>query len=297
MKTYEYLTDAQVEQFVENGYIVLHDSFDLEKAEEWKALAFRRLGYDANDPATWKEERIHMPGMNSAVWSEFAPKAWGAACELVGGADRMQEKCWLSDGFIVNFHEGIDRAWQPPSPDVKGWHKDGDFFLHFLDSPEQALLSLILWSDIEPQGGGTFVAPDSVGVVARFLAQHPEGVEPNGFGFQTLIRECHEFKEFTGRQGDIVLLHPYMLHTTSQNHSGRPRFLTNPAMHLREPMHFNRDDPEDFSPVERAVLRGLGVERLDFQPTSPRRKIVPERERIQQKMREEEAARLAQAAP
>ena len=56
-----------------------------------------------------------------------------------------------------------------------GWHKDGDFFRHFLDSPEQGLLTFVLWSDIEPRGGGTFVAADSVPVVARTLAAAPGG--------------------------------------------------------------------------------------------------------------------------
>ena len=44
--------------------------------------------------------------------------------------------------------------------------------------------------------------------------------------------------------------------------------------------------------VEAAVLRGLGVEHYDFAPTAPRERIIPERERIQAKMREEEKARL-----
>ena len=35
-------------------------------------------------------------------------------------------------------------------------------------------------------------------------------------------------------------------------------------------MNFNRPSADDFSPVERAILRGLGVERLDFRPTRPR---------------------------
>ena len=55
-------------------------------------------------------------------------------------------------------------------------HKDGGHFRHFLDSPEQGLLTLLLWSDMLPKSGGTFCALDSVGVVARFLADHPEGV-------------------------------------------------------------------------------------------------------------------------
>ena len=64
------------------------------------------------------------------------------------------------------------RPARPPA--AGGWHKDGSFFRHFLDSREQGLLTIVYWSDVEPQGGGTFIAPDSIKVVARYLAEHPE---------------------------------------------------------------------------------------------------------------------------
>jgi hypothetical protein len=70
--------------------------------------------------------------------------------------------------------------------------------------------------------------------------------------------------------------------------------MTNPPVALKAPMNFNRANPDEFSLVERAVLRGLGVERLDFQPTVPRERIVPERVRRQQQMLEEQKARLGQ---
>jgi hypothetical protein len=126
--------------------------------------------------------------------------------------------------------------------------------------------------------------------VARFLADHPEGVDPNAFG--PLIHECKEFVEFTGKTGDVVLLHPFMMHASSSNPSGRARFITNPPVSFTAPMNFNRANWNDHSLVEKAVLRGLGVERLDFQPTAPREAIVPERVRRQQKMLEEQQARL-----
>ncbi|MBV9866932.1 MAG: hypothetical protein JO316_16390 [Abitibacteriaceae bacterium] len=290
---YKFLTDEQVEQFLKRGFIVLHDCFSREVADEWVDRAFIRLGYDRHDPATWEQKRIHMPSHQHIDVKEFAPKVWGAACELLGGEERVAAPYRWSDAFILNLGIGADQPWEPPSPTVKGWHKDGDFFRHFLDSPEQGLLTLVLWSDIEPRGGGTFVAADSVPPVARFLAAHPEGVLPGQFDFLALISECHEFVETTGKVGDVVLLHPYMLHTVSQNHLGTARLITNPPIHLREPMNFNREDPADFSLVEQAVLRGLGVERLDFQPTAPRERVVPERVKRQQKMLEEEKQRLA----
>jgi hypothetical protein len=95
----------------------------------------------------------------------------------------------------------------------------------------------------------------------------------------------------TGEAGDVVLLHPFTLHATSQNVLGVPRFITNPPLALREPMRF---DPPT-SPVERAVLRGLGVERLDFVPVAPRENVVPERLRREQERAAAENARLSAA--
>ena len=178
-----------------------------------------------------------------------------------------------------------------------GWHKDGDFFLHFLDSAEQALLVIVLFSDIHPRGGGTFIACDSVAPVARYLSTHPEGVEPNKFPCRDMIQECADFRETTGNAGDVFLLHPYLLHTSSYNHQPEARLMINPGVNFLEPMRFDRRaDGSVYSPVEQAVLHALGVGHYDFQPAAPRRKIVPERVLRQQKMLEQEKERLAARA-
>ena len=290
VQEYKILTDIQIERFIQEGHIILKDCFPRDLAEEWTSFAYRRLGYDPNDSSTWEEARIHLPAMNRVSIREVAPKAFDAICDLLGGEDRLanSDPTW-GDGFIINFSLGADNPWQPPSPKVRGWHKDGDFFRHFLDSPEQGLLTTVIWSDIHPQSGGTFVACDSVKHVAQRLYEHPEGLLPGGFG--GLIEKSQEFVELTGSAGDFVLLHPFILHSGSQNPSGRARFITNPPVSLKEPMNFNRDGPDGFSPVESAVLRGLGHERLDFKITAPRESLVPDRVKRQQKMLEEQKAR------
>jgi hypothetical protein len=238
---------------------------------------------------------VHMPSLRHVEVKDFAPTAWRAACELLGGEDRIEQPYTWGNGFIVNLGLGADRDWEPPSPSAPGWHKDGDFFRHFLDSPEQGLLTLVLWSDIETGGGGTFVAADSVAAVARLLASRTEGILPDELDYEDLISQCDTFVETTGRLGDVVLLHPFVLHAVSQNHRGNARFITNPPIALREPMHFDRPDPADHSLVERAVLRALGVDRLDYRPSGPRESVVPERVLRQQRMRDEEQARLRAA--
>ncbi|MFN3652334.1 MAG: phytanoyl-CoA dioxygenase family protein [Armatimonadota bacterium] len=283
------LSCEQVEQFLRFGYVVLHDCFPRELAEAWTARAMARLGCRADDPATWPASRIHMPGVERRDLREFSPRLWRAACELLGGEERVRP-CHVSDGFIINFRLGAGRPWRAPAPDAAAWHKDGDYFRHFLDSPEAGLLTLMLWSDLQPKGGGTFLARDSVPVVARYLAERPEGVRPARLEVRRLMAECRDFVEVTGRVGDVVLMHPFMLHAASPNHSGRPRFLTNPPLALKRPMSFRRARSR-YSPVEAAVLRGLGVEALDFTPTGPRERITPARVRNQRKLLAAERSR------
>jgi hypothetical protein len=292
---YRELTDDQAEHFLERGFVTVRRAFDAARAQRWLDDAWIRFGYDRHDPGTWAQKRIHLSARSYVDARTFAPAAWRSAVELTGGPDRVRLPWQWGDGFIANLGVGDDRPWQPPSPAVGGWHKDGDFFRHFLDSPEQALLTFVLWTDMLPRGGGTFVAADSVPVVARFLAEHPEGVLPGDFDYAELIGQCHDFVEMTGQAGDVVLLHPYTLHATSQNVLGVPRMITNPALALREPMNFSRPDADEFSLAEQAVLRALGVDRLDFVPAAPRENVVPERVRKQRARQAAEQARLAAA--
>ena len=296
MTTPTTLRPDQIAQFLTQGYLRIPNSFSREAAEAVTNQAFVRLGYEKNDSSTWTAPRVHMPSLNYFECKSFAPDAWAAACDLLGGEERIHQPCNWGDALIANFHEGLDRPWSGPSPLSPGWHKDGDFFRHFLDSPEQGLLVLVLWSDIAPQGGGTFVAPDSIAPLARFFASRPDGVLPNEIPFRELISQCHDFEECTGSVGDVFLCHPFLLHTVSQNHGGKARFITNPPVSLKEPMDFNRAESAEFSPVEQAILNGLGVERLDFQPTAPRERIVPERVKQEQTIIAEERSRLAAAA-
>ena len=68
----------------------------------------------------------------------------------------------------------------------------------------------------------------------------------------------------TAATGDVLILHPFMLHAPSQNPSGRIRFMNNKVVSLNEPMQFDRQDGQSTA-LEASILQALGVESLDFQ--------------------------------
>ena len=99
------------------------------------------------------------------------------------------------------------------------------------------------------------------------------------------------FAELTGNAGDLAIIHPYMMHRTAPNPSGRARFACHPAwvqvqslaisrevsqrlsvavsLLLAEPMDFARDDGT-FSLCELVTLKALGLERFDFKVPTQR---------------------------
>ncbi len=287
------LTKAQLDGFYETGYVALRGAMPRQTALDFARDVWVRLGYDPDDTTTWAQHRIHMPSLTSQPVAEFAPSVLEAMGQLCGGLDRIDGEPRWADSFIVNLGaDDHEEHWQPASPDMPGWHKDGDFFRHFLDSPEQGLLVIVLWSDVVHRGGPTYLAADSVKPIAEYLAARPEGVHPFEFPFSTLIQQCSNFVEATGEAGDVFLMHPFLLHASSLNPLRLPRLITNPPIHLKEPMRFHHPDG-NYSPIEQTVLNSLGVKHLDFTPTQPRERIIPERVKREQAEKDAQRARLA----
>lgn len=146
--------------------------------------------------------------------------------------------------------------------------------------------------------------------VANHLYAHPEGVSPrmvpranpdfkaerNLAWFNTVASQGADadYVEATGEIGDVYLLHPLMLHSATNNSLRNVRIITNPPVSLRAPFDFDREDPGQYSLVERATLRMLGREDglKGWKITQPREAVVPARVRIQEQMKREELKRL-----
>ena len=268
METQSLMTPQERAHFLEHGYVLLKGAFSREWALNEVREQFKANGMDADKPETWREHRMSLPSTKYFSTREVAPRLYDAACEILGGEERMQSGHQFDNAVTACCFTGEGESWEAPDENC-GWHKDGWFFRHFLNSPDQALLSLPLWSDVVPQGGGTFIAPQSVGVVARFLADHPEGVHPSKFPWRDLIKQCPQRMEAVGQAGDVYLMHGFMLHTTSRNPQRKLRCISNDIFSLKEPLQLNRADG-NYSLVEQGVLRGLNKANYDFHPTRER---------------------------
>jgi hypothetical protein len=91
-------------------------------------------------------------------------------CELLGGQDRIHKSGHsLMDSFIINLGSKEGEGKVVPPKELTNWHCDGDFFVHFLDSPEQALLVIPCWSDVESNGGATWISNEGIPKIGKML--------------------------------------------------------------------------------------------------------------------------------
>ena len=167
------LTPEQADHFVQHGWIKLDNCFTREQASHVTRDVWIRLGMSSTDKSTWAEDN-HMPTQNRWPIKDFAPKAWAALCDIVGDESLIANKNW-GDGFIVNLGSPDGEGKDIP-PDR--WHVDGQNWINFLDSPEQGLLIMPIFSDIRPGGGGTMICPSALPILAQHLYNHPEGCMP-----------------------------------------------------------------------------------------------------------------------
>lgn len=298
--THSVLSEAQIQHFVEKGWVQLEQAFPRENALAAQDVVWRhfkqKFGVDKSDRNTWTTPRIHLTDIQETQKFYEQPEFMSCNTERLFGAieDLVGRGRCVNTGvpnarfgtMAVTFYS--DDPWDVPTV---GWHYDGNFFTHYVDSLEQGLLVLCLFSDISgPQCGGTLFVEGSHNVVAKVLYQNPDGLdyrEANMKAFETnpwlreLVGSTKETPgtnriekymnqpyddpdgyqlrvvEAMGNAGDIVLLHPFMIHAASPNTLGTPRFLGNRRNQLVKRMKLHRDDPTEYSPVELSTRHAL----------------------------------------
>jgi hypothetical protein len=98
----------------------------------------------------------------------------------------------------------------------------------------------------------------------------------------------------TGEVGDVILLHPLMLHSASKNLLRHVRVITNPPVALKEPFCFDRENKKDYSLVELKTLKDLGMPDglKGWKIEGPRKGWTPNRLKRMEEMKRQELERL-----
>jgi hypothetical protein len=256
------LGDAQVEQFIDEGFLRIDQAFPRQLAEAARAIMWRDLPCDPHDPTTWTRPVIRLPGYGGEPFrTAVNTPVLHAAFDRLVGRGRWVPRDGLGT-FPVRFPH-------PDDPGDAGWHVDLSFAGDDCDPNEtrdfsswrvnvtsrgRALLMLFLFSDVGPQDAPTRIRVGSHMDMARFLEPAGEG----GMSYMNLERmgadRCEALA--TGEAGTVYLCHPFLVHAAQKHRGSQPRFIAQPPLGLAEPYQLDRKDGA-YSPVEMAIRLAL----------------------------------------
>jgi len=263
------LSSAQIEPFIQDGFVRIDRAFPRQLADEGRAILWRDLPCDPDDRATWTQPVIRLGHYGDEPFKRAAnsPVLHAAFDQLVGKG-RWRPRPGLGT-FPVRFPSADD-------PGDAGWHIDVSFpgptgswdeRKDFSDwranvaSRGRALLMLFLFSDVGECDAPTRIKVGSHLDVARFL----ESAGEEGLSHAELDKFAAILERpgalATGEAGDVYLCHPFLVHAAQMHRGSMPRFLAQPPLHPAEPLRLDREN-EDYSAVEMAIRQALHRDRI-----------------------------------
>jgi hypothetical protein len=258
------LSDAQIQQFIQDGFVRLDRAFPRELANQARAIMWRDLACDPDDPTTWTRPVIRLGHYGDEPFRRAVntPVLCAAFDQLVGKG-RWRPRANLGT-FPVRFPH-------PDDPGDAGWHVDVSFpgassdpnerqdfssWRANITSRDRALLMLFLFSNVGERDAPTRIKIGSHRDIARFLAPAGEaGASHHEFDAVGAALDRPQALA-TGEAGTVYLCHPFLVHAAQMHHGTVPRFMAQPPLHPAEPFQFDREDGS-YSPVEIAIRQAL----------------------------------------
>jgi hypothetical protein len=255
------LTDAEIAQFVEDGFVRIDGAFSRDLADAARAILWRDTGVDPHDRTTWTKPVIRLGGYSDPPFVQAAntPKLHKAYDQLVG-AGRWVAPAGLGT-FPIRFPSRKD-------PGDAGWHIDVSFpdgdpsdFMTYranIACKERVLSMLFLFSDVGPDDAPTRIRVGSHHIVAKLLAPASErGLRMDLGGKVGKTWHCRQALA-TGSAGTVYLCHPFLVHAAQKHRGSQPRFMAQPPLQPVRP--FDLSGPSDnVPPVELASRRAMAA--------------------------------------
>jgi hypothetical protein len=249
------LDEADIESFIEHGFVRLDDAFGRELARQACDELWAAMGLSPAEPEAWTRPVVRIGGMSSPPFIAAAntPRLHGAYDALVGAGR------WIAPRGIGTFPIRFPSS-EPPGDD--GWHVDMSFgfdasdFMEWrvnIESRGRALLLLFLLSDVGPDDAPTRIRAGSHRTIAQKLWPHAEAGlslrELSADGYESTA-SCKEVLA-TGGAGTVYLCHPFLVHAAQPHRGFSPRFMAQPPLAPRGEL----DPARPASPVEVAIHR------------------------------------------
>jgi hypothetical protein len=254
--SWKQLTGEEVYQFIQQGYLVVRKVFSRELAERIVPMVWSELDIDPNNRSAWTSSKVMLRKvLEEQPCPQIFTRRYVGAVDDICGPGRWAATRGVGH-WVILLPGFANTPWHPPQ---HGWHVDISLDHPCIVAPGMGLITLELFSDIQPGDGGTAIRVGSHSYLARILAI----ARANRFTErELLLRALADTKhlpiaEVTGQAGDLLLMHPLTVHAGTDNTGDHARIAAVKLIRLYEPLNLAREDAFDYSPVEQAIVNAL----------------------------------------
>jgi Phytanoyl-CoA dioxygenase (PhyH) len=251
--------ETTFEHFCVHGWMRVRQAFSLDEAAAMRSAVWRALadvGICQNDPSTWTKERPHHLQHVKAD-PAFRAVASAPLLEAIDAVLERQPHEGRTNWGALFLVFPSSQTWNVPA---RGWHIDANYLSAL--SPPAGIRTHALFGDVAPRAGATLIVSGSHRLVHKHFQDHPPPPGARGAVYRKLllshpyIRDLHtegdaderaarfidraeehggiplQVVENTGTAGDVILLHPLVLHVATSNNGNAPRFLLSGGVDL-----------------------------------------------------------------
>ncbi len=245
------LTETQVRQFEQEGYLFLPETFTAEEVAVLRAEA--EVIYREHRPEVWREK-------SGAPRTAFAAHLYNEAFSLLGRHPRMIKPVEQLFGEQLYMHQYKINAKASFTGDVWQWHQDYGTWARDDGMPAPRAMNIAVFLDeVMPINGPLMLVPRShtAGVLA---AGHDTSTTSYPLwtlseGIVTKLVDQGGIVAPTGKAGGLLMFHGNLVHGSSGNITPYPRkivYLTLNAVSnaIRKPTRAEWIAHTDFTPIE-----------------------------------------------
>jgi hypothetical protein len=244
--------DDTLEHFHAHGWLRVRQAFSADAAARMQDVAWTGLeeaGIRRDAPSTWTVERparLQRLKAHPAFAAIGSERLLAAVEAILGTRDYDKPRHW--GALFVAFP-----GEQPFCVPASGWHVDANYRSQL--TPPKGVQIHALFGEVAPRSGATLVVSGSHRLIHRWFHEHPAPIDARSMDMRKLLlghpymRDLHtegaaevriarfmerveevdgvplQVIENLGAAGDVMLLHPLLMHVAAPNAGAAPRFL------------------------------------------------------------------------
>ncbi len=231
---------SEIKKWNRDGYIVLKKVINPSKCNYFKHKIIKPILKSRDINLNQKKFDIpgelllsldgsdHPLGENNKFnkWSEiFQSKKLLSVLDQIHGSSKKWKWLYGAEkglGWIhLRYPFSTKKEWSKPT---QGWHLDG--IIDNKINPHQSVIILPLITKINPGGGGTAILPGSHKLINEWILKSNNKIDLFSFIYKQVKRNFRDIFEINGNAGDILILHPHLIHSSSENLINQPIRIT-----------------------------------------------------------------------